>query len=135
MLKATYTWDNATASRKITRTKRYNASKNHSRLNGLRQTQGSLQIQPCHLPEKTVVQLKWHGHVKRKSDGVKSCTKLVVGVTVRVGRQKTGRTLCQLTCVCIYNYIDTRYMLCVCVVARVRVCARVYAYILHTYTT
>ena len=48
MLKATYTWDNATASGQR------NTTENHGRLGGIRQTPGYLQKQPCHLPEGQV---------------------------------------------------------------------------------
>ena len=47
--KATCTWDNTTASRKITRAKRYNEES--WQLGGIRQTPGYLQKQPCHLSE------------------------------------------------------------------------------------
>ena len=56
MSQASCTWDNTTASRKRTRTKRYN--ENHGGLGGIRQTPGYLQKQPCHLPEETGVQLQ-----------------------------------------------------------------------------
>ena len=55
MSQATCTWDNTTASRKRTRTKRYNEESwqagRHTR------NTGYLQKQPCHLPEETSVQL------------------------------------------------------------------------------
>ena len=55
MSQATCTWDNTTASRKRTRTKRYNEESRQA--GGIRQTPGYLQKQPCHLPEETCVQL------------------------------------------------------------------------------
>ena len=55
---ATCTRNNTTASRKITRTKRYNEeSWQVGPLGGIRQTPGYLQKQLYHLPEETGVQL------------------------------------------------------------------------------
>ena len=55
MSKATCTWDNTTASRKITRTKRYNEESWQAGWHT--PNTGIYSKQPCHLPEETGVQL------------------------------------------------------------------------------